>query len=67
MIIIHVSVHLGLSPIMIFSHVWYTSIIIIIDIQIIIFYDAVWIVLGSNTINENSIPPSRYRRATPFN
>ena len=66
-IIIHVSVHFGLSSIIIISHVWYASIIIIIDIHLVIFHGGAWTVLGSKTINDNSIPPSRYRRANPSN
>ena len=64
-IIIHVSVHLGLLSIIIISNVRYALIIIIIDVHLVIFHSGVWIILGSNTINDNSIPPPRCRRATP--
>ena len=64
-IIIHVGVHLGLSSIIIISQIWYASIIIITDVHLVIFHDGLWIVLGSITINENSIPPPHCRRATP--
>ena len=65
MIIIHVSVQLGLLLIIIFSHVQYTSIIIMIGFLSVIFHDGALIVVGSNTINENLIPPLHCRRATP--
>ena len=65
MIIINVSVHPILSSIIIISHIRYASIIIIFDIHLDIFHNGVWIVLGLNTIHENSIPPSRCRCATP--
>ena len=57
MVIIHVSVQLGLSPILIIPPIQYTSIIITTDIQIVIFYDGLSIVIGENTINEKSMPP----------
>ena len=66
MIIIHVSVHLGLSSITIISHIQYAPIIIIIDVNLIIFHNGAWIFLGSNTINENLIPSLRYRCTTPL-
>ena len=53
MIIIYVSVHLVLSSIIIISHVQYASIIIVIDVRLVMFHDEPWIVLGSNTTNEN--------------
>ena len=53
MIIIDVSVHLGLLSIIIISLVQYASIIIIIDVRLVIFHNGAWIVLGSNTINDN--------------
>ena len=65
MIIIHMSVHLSLSSIIIIYHVRYASIIIIIDVHLVIFHDGAWVVLGSNTINDNSRPPPRCCRATP--
>ena len=46
MIIIHVSVHLGLSSIIIISHIKYASIIIIIDVSLFIFHYGACIVLG---------------------
>ena len=46
MIIIHVSVYLGLSPILIISHIRYAPIIIIIDIHLVIFHNIAWIILG---------------------
>ena len=64
-IIIHGSVHLGLSLIIIISHIRYASIIITIDVDLVIFKNVTWIFLASNTINENSIPPPRCCRATP--
>ena len=51
MIIIHVSVHLSLLPIIIISHIRYDSIIIIIDVHLVTFHNGAWIVLGLNTIN----------------
>ena len=65
MIIIHVSVHLSLTPIIIISHTRSSPIIIIIDVLLVIFWSGAWIVLGSNTDNANSIPPPWYLRATP--
>ena len=65
MIIIHLSVHIRILSILIISHVWYTSIIIINDVQIIIFYGSTLNFLGSNTINGNSIMSLYSRRATP--
>ena len=67
MIIIHVSVHLGLLSNRIFNHFWYASIIIIIDFHLVILHNCALIVLGSITINENSIPLLRCRHATPSN
>ena len=59
------SVHLSLSSIIIITHVWYASILIIIDVYLVIFQNGAWIVLGSNTINEKLIPPPLCRGATP--
>ena len=39
MIIIHVSVHLGLSSITIISYIQYASVIIIIDVNLVIFHN----------------------------
>ena len=67
MIMIHVSFHLGLSSIIIISHILCASIIIIIiiDIDLVIFQNVAWIVLGSNIINYNSIPSSPCQHASP--
>ena len=46
MIIIHVSVHFGFLSIIIISHIWYASIIIMIDENLFIFHGGAWIVLG---------------------
>ena len=43
----------------------YASIIIIIDVHLVLFRNGAWIVLGSNTINDHSIPLLSCRHATP--
>ena len=65
MIIIQVSVHLGLLSIITISHIQYAKIIIIIDVDLVIFHDDVCIIFDSNTINDNSTPPSCCYRTTP--
>ena len=65
MIIIYLIVRLSLSSIIIISHIWYASVIIIIGVHLVIFHNGVWIVLGSKTINENLMLPPQWRRATP--
>ena len=64
MIIIHVSVYLGLSSIVITSHPQYYSIVIIIDVRLVIFFGSMWIVLGSNNSNDNAVLLLLYRHAT---
>ena len=63
MVIIHVSVHLGLSSNIIISHVWYASIIIITDVHLVIFRNGAQISLGSNTINDKRILTKRFHCA----
>ena len=58
------SVHLSLLSIIIISHVQYASIITILVFRLVLFNNGAWIVLGSNTINENSISLAHCCRAT---
>ena len=64
-IIIHGSVHLGLSSIKIIFHIRYSSIIIIIDVHWVIFRYGAWIFLSSNTPNDKLIPPPSFRPSNP--
>ena len=64
MIIIYVSVPFSLLSIIIISHILYASIIIIIDVNLVIFHNGEWIILGANTINKNSILMPHCRRYT---
>ena len=57
------SVQLGLESVITTPHVIYASIIIIIDVHLVIFNNGVWIILGSNTINDKSILLPRCRHA----
>ena len=54
------NVHLALLSIIIIPHVKYTSITVITEAQIFIFYGGTEVFLDSNTINENLIPLLRF-------
>ena len=56
MIITHMSTYISLPAIIIIFKIQYASFIIIIGVHLFIFQDILWIVLGSNTINEKLIP-----------